>query len=256
MSRPSLTQASQWRPEALRGLADAWDETARVIHANVVAASRAGQDTGPAWAGAGGDAARHDAKAFALNGDAVARALVLAAVAARDGSEQIEVAKSDVAARVDAARAEGFLVGDDGSVEPDAPPSTLLITLSGNDVGVAAQMLIARATVLSGQIADALDRLGAADGDAALDVRAALESVSRTADTALGNTDGVPWDVRIAANRTNAAQAIVEHLGDRTASTRNGFYRGLLAEVDDPAGSGQRIDRKILAFDPGRASLV
>jgi hypothetical protein len=256
MSRPTLTQASQWRPEGLRRLADSWDETARVIHAHVVAASRAGQDTGPVWAGASGDAARHDAKVFAVNGDAVARALVLAAVAARDGAEQITVAKSDVAARVDVARAEGFLVGDDGSVVPDAAPSTLLITLSGNDVGVAAQMLVGRATVLSGQIADGLDRLGDADDDAALDIREALESVSRTADTALGNTDGVPWDVRIGANRTNIAQAIVEHLGDRTASGRNGFYRGLLGEVDDPAGSGQRIDRKILAFDPGRDSLV
>ena len=34
------------------------------------------------------------------------------------------------------------------------------------------------------------------------------------------------------------------------------FYRTLLGEVDDPARSGQRIDRQILAFDTARASLV
>ena len=34
------------------------------------------------------------------------------------------------------------------------------------------------------------------------------------------------------------------------------FYRTLLGEVDDPAGSGRRVDRQIVAFDPARASLV
>ena len=30
----------------------------------------------------------------------------------------------------------------------------------------------------------------------------------------VGNTDGVPWDMRVAANRVNIAQAIVDGLGD------------------------------------------
>ena len=68
----------------------------------------------------------------------------------------------------------------------------------------------------------------------------------------VGNTDGVPWEMRIAANRTNIAQAILdEHDPHRVA-----FYRTLLGEVDDPAGGGRRVDRQILAFDPARASLV
>lgn len=256
MSLPTLTQASGWRPEALRRLAASWDEIARDVHVHVDAASRASRDTGPAWVGASGDAARHDAEIFAVNGDAVARALVLAAVAARDGAECIAAAMSDVAMLLDTARAEGFLVGDDGAVVPEAAPTTLLIMLSGNDVGVASRMLVARAAELSREIADALARLGDADDDTALDVREALESVNRTADTALGNTDGVPWDVRIAANRTNIAQAIVERLGDRHGAAESTFYRGLLGEIDDPAGTGKRIDRKILAFDPARASLI
>ena len=30
----------------------------------------------------------------------------------------------------------------------------------------------------------------------------------------VGNTDGVPWDMRVAANRVNIAQAIVDGTGD------------------------------------------
>jgi hypothetical protein len=68
----------------------------------------------------------------------------------------------------------------------------------------------------------------------------------------VGNTDGVPWDMRVAANRVNIAQAII----DTEDPGRATVYRGLLGEIDDPARSGQRVDRQILAFDPARASLV
>ncbi|WP_407664993.1 alpha/beta hydrolase [Mycolicibacterium pulveris] len=68
----------------------------------------------------------------------------------------------------------------------------------------------------------------------------------------VGNTDGVPWPMRIEANRTNIAQAIL----DEEDPARLAVYRALLSEVDDPAGGGRRVDRQILAFDPARASLV
>jgi hypothetical protein len=68
----------------------------------------------------------------------------------------------------------------------------------------------------------------------------------------VGNTDGVPWDMRVAANRVNIAQAII----DTDDPGRTAFFRTLLGEIDDPARTGQRIDRQILAFDPARASLV
>jgi hypothetical protein len=58
--------------------------------------------------------------------------------------------------------------------------------------------------------------------------------------------------MRVAANRINIAQAII----DADDPGRVQFYRSLLGEVDDPAGGGRRVDRQILAFDPGRASLV
>lgn len=72
----------------------------------------------------------------------------------------------------------------------------------------------------------------------------------------VGNTDGVPWDMRAAANRLNIAAAILAETGsDGRSRGRVAFYRSLLGEIDDPAGRG-RIARTIVAFDPGRASLV
>lgn len=72
----------------------------------------------------------------------------------------------------------------------------------------------------------------------------------------VGNTDGVPWDMRMAANRLNIASAILAETGaDPLSRRRIAFYRSLLGETDDPQG-GQRIPRKIIAFDPGRASLI
>ncbi|MGE2833413.1 alpha/beta hydrolase [Mycobacterium sp. SMC-4] len=73
----------------------------------------------------------------------------------------------------------------------------------------------------------------------------------------VGNTDGVPWPMRVQANRVNIASAILAEDGrDDGSRRRQALYRDLLGEVDDPAGDGGRIPRQILAFDPGRASLV
>jgi hypothetical protein len=69
----------------------------------------------------------------------------------------------------------------------------------------------------------------------------------------VGNTDGVPWDMRIAANRINIEQAILDSRGDQR---RIAFYRGLLSEVADPTGKPGRAQRKVLAFDPARSSFI
>ena len=69
----------------------------------------------------------------------------------------------------------------------------------------------------------------------------------------VGNTDGVPWEMRIAANRTNIAQAIVDDAATRSAAPSTGrcSARSTIRRV-----AARRVDRQILAFDPARASLV
>ena len=304
MTRPTVSQAEAWQPDSLRRLADSWDEAARRVIAHVDSVMREVGRSNEFWTGATADAARDNARGIAAAGDNAARHLVIASVAARDGADQIAAAQTSLLTRVAEARRGGFDVADDGAVSIRAGPPPLLVALSGGDAVVAHDMLTMRADNLTDQTKDALDRLAAADSDAAGDIEEAFGSspVPRPAPTLpagawpvqasdvvaawpatnqnrigeqiaamtpaqrqrliaefpqqVGNTDGVPWDIRIAANRVNIAQAIVDGLGDPASQQRTAFYRTLLSEIDDPARTGQRVDRQILAFDPARASLV
>jgi hypothetical protein len=305
VTRPTVSQAEAWQPDSLGRLADVWDEAARRLTAHVDTAMREIRRSHEFWTGATADAARDNARSITAAGDDTARRLVIASVAARDGADQIEAALTSVQTRVTEARDDGFDVADDGTVSIRAGPPALLVALSGGDPAVAHDMLTMRAGKLSEQITDALDRLGAADADAAGDISEAFapSPIPRAAATVpagawpvqasdvvagwpamsqdrideqiaamtpaqrqrlivefpqqVGNTDGVPWDMRVAANRVNIAQAIVDERGEGVDSARRiAFYRTLLGEIDDPARSGQRVDRQILAFDPARASLV
>ncbi len=298
-SRPTVSEAQAWQPDSLRAAADAWDAAATDVHAEVAIAVRGVEDTREFWTGSAADAARRDAVATGHASVALARAMVMAVVAARDGADQIASARNDVLAIVAAARADGFTVGDDGAVSVPADSPGLLVALSGGDDAVAHDMLTVRAREIARQLVEALDRLGAADADAAHDIDDALAapvvrppetvpagawpvtaadvvamwprmSQDRIADqiaamtpdqrlrlTAefprqVGNTDGLPWEMRIAANRTNIAQAIL----DERDPNRAAFYRTLLGEIDDPAGAGRRVDRQVIAFDPARASYI
>lgn len=245
MTRPTVAQAEAWRPEALRELAAGWDAAADTVRAN---ASTAGSP--PEWRGRTADAASVRMHALVDDADAVAGTLGAAAAAARAGCDRIAEARADLLARVAEANALGFVVADDGSVASHAAVP---------------------AVALSEEIGAALDRLGEADADAARDIDAAADIAGQIAAMTpaqraqlihdepfvVGNTNGVPWDMRFAANRVNIAQAIRDERGtDPDALRRIGFYLDLLREVDDPAGSGQRIDRQILAFDPARSTLV
>jgi hypothetical protein len=293
VTRPTVTLAQAWRPGCLRAAADAWDRAAQELQAQLDAVVRVVNGSDDFWTGSAADAARRDACSVAADGANVSTSLVLAAAAARDGADQIAAIKADVAAKVAAARGEGFLVGDDGAVVPSAPPP-LLIALSGGDAGVAHELSALRAAELTRQLTDALDRLGAADVHAATDIEEALAARGRArpggssdvvaewptmtgdriadqieamtpaqrrqliddAPAVVGNTDGVPWDMRAAANRVNIARAILDEAGtDPDAKRRISFYHDLLDEVADPA-TGRLVDRRILAFDPARSTLV
>jgi hypothetical protein len=239
VNRPTVAQAMAWRPEALRELAAGWDAAADTVRANATAA---GSPTD--WRGQAADAASVRMRSLVDEADAVAGTLGRAAAAARAGSERIAAARAEVLARVAEADALGF--ADHAA------------------------------------IGAALDRLGDADADTARDIDGAADmanwpSMSRdriagqiaamtpaqrahlidAAPSIVGNTNGVPWDMRAAANRINIAQAIRDDTGSGPDALRRiAFYLDLLREVDDPAGSGQRVDRQILAFDPGRSTLV
>ncbi|MGZ5365387.1 MAG: alpha/beta hydrolase [Mycobacterium sp.] len=299
VTRPTVSDAQAWQPNSLREAAVSWQAVATDIHADIEIAVQGVAATRKVWIGSAAEAAHAEVRNVGRASDALSRAMVLAAVAAGDAADQITIARAAVLDLVSAAESEGFVVADEGTVSVHDAPTSLLIALSGGDAGVARDLLTMRAGELARQIVDALDRLGAADTDAAHDIEeafatpdlrpavtvpagarpalpgdlvagwpvmsqdriaaqiAALTQEQREGLIAhfprqVGNTDGVPWEMRIAANRTNIAQAVL----DEPDPYRGAFYRTLLGEVDDPAGGDHRVDRQIVAFDPARSSLV
>jgi len=257
VTRPTIAQALAWRPEALRELGAGWGAAADTVRANAGAVG----SSPPDWRGRTADEASARMRSLVEEADAVAGTLGAAAAAARAGCDRIAAARAELLARVAEAKALGFGVADDGTVTPAA-------------VGAAA---------LTEGIGAALDQLGEADADAAQDIDAAVDVTADWATTSrdriagqieamtpaqrarlieeapsiVGNTNGVPWGMRFAANRMNIAQAVRDETGTGPDALRRiAFYLDLLREVDDPAGSGQRVDRHILAFDPARSTLV
>lgn len=301
----TVSAARRWRPDALLELAEQCDDAARRLCDHIDDSVTAADASRDYWTGAAADAARGAARGIAADAARAAHRLVNASAAARDGATQIGAARDDAVGQVDDAMEHGFLVADDGTVTVGADPDPLLVALAGGRDTLAADLLQLRADELSVRIPAALDRLGAADSDAAADLVRALTDTDRPVTPAptvpagawpvppgdvvdgwpamsqdriaaqvaamtddqrtrliaefphqVGNTDGVPWDMRVAANRTNIAAAILaESAADAPSRRRIAFYRSLLGEVDDPSGD-TRIARQILAFDPGRASLV
>ena len=250
MTRPTVAQAEAWRPDSLCRIADDWDAAATGLDARVDDIVTRIHGSRDFWTGSAADAAHRGAQTISAGGALATRCLIAAAVAARDGAEQIGSAKDEVLDLVAAARAEGFIVADDGAVTGGAPSP--LVSLSGGPA--------ATRDVLSTRIAAALDRMGAADADAVKDIVEALNPPhAPPAHTApagggpvpladavagwsaigrdrianqiaamtpqerqrlidefpkqVGNTDGVPWPMRIAANRVNIAQAIADERG-------------------------------------------
>ena len=163
MSHPSVSQARAWRPAALLELAEGWDTLATVLAGHAERFSADVERSRDWWRGAAADAARVDAPRVISTITALARALVSAAVAARDGAEQLELARSDVVTGVEEARAEGFAVADDAAVTIAADPAPLMVLLAGGDDAVAATLLAARAGEWERRITERLERLGAAD---------------------------------------------------------------------------------------------
>jgi Alpha/beta hydrolase len=306
--KPTLSQATSWRPDSLRQAADAWDAAATDVRREFDVVVQGVGNTHDFWTGDAAEAARAQATKIGADTGRLARALVAATVAARDGADQIAVARDGVLGSVDAVQQLGFTVADDGTVTPPAQPPPAVLATAGGNTQLAQDVLRSGAAEFTREITGKLEALGAADDDAAHDIDDAFHDVTTPAVTEptgleenpvgnwpamsqegiaaqiaamtpdqrrqltdsypqqVGNTDGVPWDMRVAANRINIEQAILNgrHELERTQDPRQRdvvqrritFYQGLLSEVADPTGRKGRVDRQILAFNPDRSSLV
>jgi len=237
VTNPTVTQAQAWRPDSLREVADAWDRAACDLRAHVGAVVRVVNGSSNFWTGQAADAARDSAATLSADGAALARALVTAAVAARDGADQLAVAQADAAARVNDARAEGFEVGDDGTVSPAAPPP-LLIALSGGDAGVARELFALRAAELTRHVVAALEALGCADRDAAHDIDEAFASPP-TADAA-PTTPSAAWPVQagdvVAGWPSMSQHRIADQIAAMTAEQRGELIDGFPRQVGNTDG--------------------
>jgi hypothetical protein len=297
VTRPTVAQAEAWQPASLLRTADGWDAAAVDLRARVDTVVRGIDGSRDFWTGSAAEAARRHSDTISAGGALATRCLITAAVAARDGATQMASAQADVLELVAEARGAGFVVADDGSVSGGAT-SPLLVSLSGGSPAVSRDMLTRRIVVAldrlgaadadtARDIVDALNPPHAPPAQTApagawpvplADVVAGWSAIGqdRIANQItemtpeqrqrlidefpkqVGNTDGVPWPMRVAANRINIAQAIADERREAAPGSQNriAFYQGLLGEIDDPAHSGRRVDRQILAFDPGRASLI
>src|SRR5690349_11895228 len=139
--RPTVSLARRWQPEALLTLAQDCDDMARELSDLVAAAVANAQRSSDFWMGAAAEAARQRAHRIDAQADAVARDLVLASAAARDGAAQLAAARNTALADVDRAEQDGFLVSDDGSVTAGPDPVPLLVLLAGGREAVAQDLL-------------------------------------------------------------------------------------------------------------------
>jgi hypothetical protein len=296
VNRPTVSQAGQWNPDALRDVAEAWEAAAGHLqaeaHANPV-------DDG--WAGSAATAGNDKMAAITRSTTDAARRLVAAAAAARNGAERIGTARQAVLTAVADASAAAFTIADDGTAAPadGAAADPTLRLMCGGERSAIDAMLDTRATELTRRITASLDQLGIADTDTAHEIdeafgfgaetaaatqpagatplarelvsgwpnmsqdRIAGQLAAMTAEqrqhlvTAMphevGNTDGVPWDMRVAANRINVADAILDERRtvDRSAQDK---VRAVIAERYgarlDPA-SAERA-RAIVLSDPAK----
>jgi len=251
MTRPTVSQAQNWRPGALVDVADAWDAAAGQLQAEADGLARSATPNRDRWTGAAAGSAWSGLAGINDAALAMARGLVAAAVAARDGAGRIGQARDAVLAAVSDAAAAGYPVADDGAVGAGGDELPRL-------GGVLTRMVIASRTAeFTTTVQTALDALGAADTDAAHDIDAAFAmgkpapaptqpagawpvqaddvvagwpsmSQDRIAGqiaamtpaqkqhlidampAQVGNTDGVPWEMRTSANRINIADAVLD----------------------------------------------
>lgn len=242
MTRPTVAEVVAWHPEALNALAAEWDDAAGLLQAHADAVEGAVRPGG--WTGVAAQAAHDALSPVVAELRQLSRALVVAAAEARDAALTVGHARDQVLAVLAQAKQAGCAVADDGTVGPPTA-SSLMTACSGGSPAVAGAILTGRLQAALDGLGDA-DRAAAQAIDAAFDVgpssapvrpagvvgpgvsdwptlsqdRIAAQIGAMSPDERerlveqrpreVGNTDGVPWQMRLAANRINIATAILD----------------------------------------------
>lgn len=199
MSALTIPLVRSWRPEVLDTAAGDVGRASEAIDAQVrvlrSALERALEDADGHWSAAASERAAEETR----TGTRLAAALDDARAALSAGAVDIGTARRTLLDRIDAARAEGFLVSDDGTVTaPTLPP-----VLSSPDTAAAAaterdarqRALNERASQIAQGIGSALQGVSEADGRTArqlgdVEVPQSLESAVRAyIDRALASGD-------------------------------------------------------------------
>lgn len=239
MTRPTLPQARAWRPDSLNEAALVWDAAAGDLDREVGVLIHGVDSSRDFWRGSGAEAARAKMTGLTEEAGRLARVFVSAAAVARGGAALIGERRKEALAAADSARAQGYSVSEEGVVTASATPAsammvsraaelTLTVGLALDRLGIAdddtardleaafrlAEPAPTRAAGWPAGPAPMVASWPSTGQDAIAEQIAALTPLQRqqlieAAPLQVGNTDGVPWPMRVAANRLNIADAVV-----------------------------------------------
>ncbi|BBZ04579.1 hypothetical protein MCHIJ_40160 [Mycolicibacterium chitae] len=278
---PTVGQVERWRPEALFAAADGWAALAARWRALADTLHRLDRDS---WHGEAAERGWAQAQHLEAAASDWAARMGAAAVQARRGGRVLGAAHAEFLGLLAAVRADGNLIGDDGTVTPDRSGELTSRVYHGlrqvlaadHDVAGAIERALtlaaapaarpvattpAAAEVVAGWPTMSQDRIGEQISAMSTEQRRRLVA---GAPLQVGNTDGVPWDLRVAANRINIAEAIAAQQdilarpeNDKIGAALAGGF-GLGAGIGGWGTPGARDRVRAAAYlDPGwRAAAI
>ncbi|MDH6284796.1 alpha/beta hydrolase [Prescottella agglutinans] len=247
MTAVTVSQARSWTPAVLARQADEWRRCHDVLDRDLDAFTRAVETTREGWGGSAADAARGRADEILTLGTRTASVLAAAAAAADDAAGGLDRGRAAVLAAVDAARTEGFDVGDDGAVWVSSAMVPTFV-LSGMDGLFARAVLERRAGQHRAVIRAALGDLSAADGRARSLIDSAFAQLPRDGDPGTGwiGVQSVPppppvgaappdnrawWDSLTASQRQLLLETSPDVIGDRDGLPAEARHHANLARL-------------------------
>lgn len=247
MTGPSVSRARSWAPEVLTRQAHEWRRVGALLDEGMDAFAQVVDGSGDFWGGDAADAARVRAGEIRTVGARTASALHAAAVAADEAAAQFVQARAAVLDAVGAASAEGFDVGDDGTVR--VASAMLPVTLPYGWGGALARERLRRRAAQHGvSIGTALGGLEAADGRARSRVVSAFADLPRESEPGTGWTgvqsvpvpppDGATpaqnrawWDALTSVQRQTMLDTFPDVVGARDGLPAEARHRANLARL-------------------------